>query len=119
MKLVVLALAATSASAFVATPRAARTAVKMTAEPAVAEPPVAEEEAPATPAYPTLNGWTADPSKFCWGLPGAIAPMGDFDPAGLATALDLTEMKRFRMTDRNVASLLFYRWIHREAPRPL
>merc|ERR1719487_2977731 len=68
MKLVVLALAATSASAFVATPRAARSAVKMTAE----------------------------PSKFCWGLPGAIAPMGDFDPAGLATDLDLTEMKRFR-----------------------
>merc|ERR1719487_3251079 len=95
MKLVVLALAATSASAFVATPRAARSAVKMTAEPAVAEPPAAEE-APATPAYPTLNGWTADPSKFCWGLPGAIAPMGDFDPAGLATDLDLTEMKRFR-----------------------
>merc|ERR1719160_701350 len=98
MKLIVLALAATSASAFVATPRYARSAVKMAAEPAVAEAPVTpeEEEAPATPAYPTLNGWTADPSKFCWGLPGALAPMGDFDPAGLSTDLDLTEMKRYR-----------------------
>merc|ERR1719506_526450 len=87
MQLVVFALAATSASAFVA-PRVARAPVRVHAE--------AAAEVPATPAYPTLNGWTADPSKFCWGLPGALAPMGDFDPAGLATDLDLTEMKRFR-----------------------
>ena len=50
---------------------------------------------PAAPAYPTINGWTADESKFCWGLPGATAPFGDFDPLGLAPE-DLTEMKRFR-----------------------
>ena len=60
MKFLVLALTATSASAFVARP-AARAATRMMAD-------VAVEEAvePAAPAYPTLNGWTADESKFCW-----------------------------------------------------
>merc|ERR1712070_996400 len=53
-------------------------------------------ETPPAPQYPTINGWTADPSKFCWGLPGALSPMGDFDPAGLASDLELTEMKRYR-----------------------
>ena len=61
---------------------------------AATEDAVAEE--PAAPAYPTVNGWTADEKAFCWGLPGAISPMGDFDPLGLAKDLDLTEMKRYR-----------------------
>merc|ERR1712216_376448 len=36
-----------------------------------------------TPSYPTVNGWTADPAKFCAGLPGALSPLGEFDPIGL------------------------------------
>merc|ERR1719157_321138 len=45
---------------------------------------------------PAANGWTPDESQFCYGLPGALSPMGDFDPVGLSKDLDLTEMKRFR-----------------------
>ena len=50
----------------------------------------------ATPQYPTINGWTADEGAFCWGLPGATGPLGNFDPLGLSKDLDLTEMKRYR-----------------------
>merc|ERR1712087_315334 len=46
--------------------------------------------------YPTVNGWTADPEKFCAGLPGAIAPLGEFDPLGFTKDLPVQEIKRFR-----------------------
>merc|ERR1719408_922302 len=94
MMKIVLALALGSATAFRPATVARRSfALRSEAEAAVVEEaPVAE---PPAPAYPTVNGWTADESKFCWGLPGALAPMGDFDPLGLAPE-DLTEMKRFR-----------------------
>ena len=31
-----------------------------------------------------LHGWVPDVAQFCYGLPGALAPMGEFDPAGFA-----------------------------------
>jgi hypothetical protein len=40
-----------------------------------------------------LNGWVADENKFAWGLPGSIAPIADFDPAGFAAGADLETMK--------------------------
>merc|ERR1712072_822829 len=46
--------------------------------------------------YPTVNGWTADPTKFCAGLPGAIAPLGEFDPLGFTKGLPVQEIKQFR-----------------------
>jgi len=46
--------------------------------------------------YPTVNGWTADPSKFCAGLPGALAPLGDFDPLNFLEDLPVQEIKRYR-----------------------
>ena len=53
-----------SASAFAPVPRAARALTsRKTAEAPVEPAAEAEEEVPATPAYPTLNGWTADSSK--------------------------------------------------------
>ena len=36
-------------------------------------------------SYPTINGWTADPDAFAYGLPGALDPVGEFDPAGFLT----------------------------------
>lgn len=46
--------------------------------------------------YPEVNGWTADPSKFCAGLPGSVAPLGEFDPLGLISkfGLSVEEIKR-------------------------
>merc|ERR1712232_756325 len=40
---------------------------------------------------PTINGWTADADKFCAGLPGALSPMGEFDPLGLTADLSVAE----------------------------
>ena len=31
-----------------------------------------------------LHGWVPDVAQFCYGLPGALAPMGDFDPFNLS-----------------------------------
>lgn len=54
-------------------------------------------EPPAPPPLgPTLNGWTPDASKGCFGLPGAISPLGYFDPLGLCKDRDLVGVKRFR-----------------------
>ena len=61
----------------------------------------AEEEPPAPPAspfasMPPLNGWVPDPSRPCYGLPGACAPLGYFDPLAFAADADLGTVKRYR-----------------------
>jgi len=58
-----------------------------------AEEPVVEE---VVPKYPTVNGWTADPNKFCAGLPGALSPLGEFDPLEFTKDLPVQEIKRYR-----------------------
>jgi hypothetical protein len=57
---------------------------------------VIEPEEPPKPAYPTINGWTADPKAFCAGLPGSVAPLGQFDPLGFVTDKSVNEIKRYR-----------------------
>mmetsp|Transcript_17416 Transcript_17416/g.60364 ORF Transcript_17416/g.60364 Transcript_17416/m.60364 type:complete len:238 (+) Transcript_17416:88-801(+) len=57
--------------------------------------------APAAPAASTvvradLNGWNPNPSEFCFGLPGALAPVGNFDPLGLAEGQTLEGIKKYR-----------------------
>ena len=49
--------------------------------------------------YPTVNGWTADPTKFCADLPGALAPLGEFDPLGYTKDLPVQEIKRYRESE--------------------
>mmetsp|Transcript_29872 Transcript_29872/g.45816 ORF Transcript_29872/g.45816 Transcript_29872/m.45816 type:complete len:273 (+) Transcript_29872:275-1093(+) len=45
----------------------------------------------------SINGWTPDANKPCYGLPGAIAPTGYFDPLGFSQAgISLNEVKRYR-----------------------
>ena len=57
----------------------------------------AVEEPPAPPPLgPTINGWTPDADKPCFGLPGAISPLGYFDPMGLCKDRNLVGVKRFR-----------------------
>mmetsp|Transcript_1207 Transcript_1207/g.1378 ORF Transcript_1207/g.1378 Transcript_1207/m.1378 type:complete len:242 (+) Transcript_1207:220-945(+) len=87
----------------------------------MADVPVEEEEE-KPPAYPTVNGWTADPSKFCLGLPGNIAPLGDFDPAGFTKDLPVQEIKRFReaeVTHSRVAMLATVGYLVAEKFHPL
>ena len=44
----------------------------------------------------SLNGWEPNEDEFAWGLPGALDPVGNFDPAGFADGCTLDEMKRYR-----------------------
>jgi len=50
----------------------------------------------AVPAFAPINGWVPDEKLPCYGLPGAIAPLGFFDPVGFTKDKDLSEVKRFR-----------------------
>lgn len=40
--------------------------------------------------------WTPDESAFACGLPGTLAPVGDFDPLGFAKDADEQTMKNYR-----------------------
>lgn len=54
------------------------------------------EEVIGTSTPMSINGWVPDASKPCFGLPGAISPLGYFDPIGLCNDRDLVGVKRFR-----------------------
>lgn len=94
----ILSLLFVGSSAFAPAKPTSKQATLM-AEPVAEETPAVTEEdepAPAAPAYPTVNGWTADPAVFCAGLPGALAPVGNFDPFGLLEGKSVAEVKMLR-----------------------
>merc|ERR1719469_791703 len=86
----IISALATSAAAFAPSRVAQTTRLNM------ADADADVEEEPVKPAWPTINGWTADPDAFCAGLPGALSPLGDFDPAGFTKDLSVQEIKRYR-----------------------
>ena len=48
-------------------------------------------------SYQSINGWIPKDDYALWGLPGAIAPLGFFDPLGFARqGLPLNDAKRLR-----------------------
>jgi hypothetical protein len=98
MKLAILATTVSAACAFapstsVVTNSAIRMSETETEAVAVEEPVVAE---PAAAYVLPINGWVADESLPLWGLPGAVAPLGFFDPIGFSKDLDLNATKRYR-----------------------
>jgi hypothetical protein len=85
-----LVVLASSAAAF--TPAGSsntRSAVRLNAD-------AAPEEAAPAPVVNLINGWAADASKPCYGLPGAISPLGFFDPLGFTKDSNEDEVKRLR-----------------------
>jgi hypothetical protein len=89
--LLIAAVAAPSVSSFAPASSAGSSTVLKAA--GVAD----DVEPPAPPPLgPTLNGWTPDASKDCFGLPGAISPLGYFDPLGFCKERSLLGVKRFR-----------------------
>ena len=101
MKLAILSVTAGVACAF--SPSASnsvRTSLSMSettdspvSEASVEEPAVPE---PAVPAVAPINGWVPDETLPCYGLPGAVAPLGFFDPLGFTKDMELNGVKRFR-----------------------
>jgi len=92
MKLfLVLATLASSSNAFSISSRKIRSTSRSMSDTAADIP-----KEPVVPAYPTINGWTASPDKFCAGLPGALSPMGEFDPLDFMNELSVQEIKRYR-----------------------
>merc|ERR1719181_2329309 len=104
----VLALAIGSAHAFApAASSRARVRVRVAAEPEQMDldlddmqklfDEAVEADGGSSTAATTVNGWAPDDKKFCYGLPGALAPMGDFDPIGFARlGTPLNDIKRNR-----------------------
>ena len=79
----ILTTSLATAAAFVApVPTRVVTSLRSTIEEPPVEPSPATPETPVVPVVPAINGWVPDDSKAVWGLPGAIAPTGLFDPAG-------------------------------------
>mgnify|MGYP001232548875 CR=1 FL=1 len=89
-----LSLAA-SASAFAPSPQAkGASTLRMSTEGIDMETPVETE---VEDVVAPINGWVADESLPCYGLPGALAPTGFFDPLGFAQkGISLEEVKRNR-----------------------
>ena len=111
----IIPLLASSTAAFNTPSMKASSSLKSTAAPI-------EADKAETKVYPTVNGWAADPSKFCAGLPGAIAPLGDFDPLGFTKGLPVQEIKRFReaeVTHGRVAMLATVGYLVAEKFHPL
>ena len=96
MKLAIFAALVGSAAAFApSSPMGASSALRMS-EPATEEAVAIEEPVVAAPAAIVINGWSADAALPMYGLPGASAPFGFFDPIGFTKDMDLNGVKRFR-----------------------
>merc|ERR1719198_1950616 len=79
--------------------------------------------APAPKAVATLGrGAVKGKSEFCYGLPGAIAPAGEFDPANLLEGASKEEVYRWReaeLTHGRVAMLASAGFLVQEGFHPL
>ena len=104
MKLAILSTTVAAAAAFspIGT-QPVRTALHSTVEDTAVEveAPVDTAEIPAdipqpAPAVAAINGWVPDETANCYGLPGALAPLGFFDPIGFSKDADLDTVKRYR-----------------------
>jgi len=115
----VLPLLATSVTAFAPTVSKVSSSSLSMADVAAGDE-VAEPE-PAV-VYPTVNGWKADPNKFCAGLPGSLQPLGEFDPLGFTKDLSVQEIKRYReaeVTHGRVSMLAVVGYLVAEKFHPL
>merc|ERR1711988_1723109 len=70
-------------------------------------------------AAPTTK---SDDAEFCYGLPGAMSPFGDFDPAGLSSGkskLDVYQLREAELTHGRVGMLAAAGFLVQEKFHPL
>jgi hypothetical protein len=97
MKLAILSttIAVTAAFAPISSHSASKSSLCSTPEEGTSDIP-ADIPQPA-PAVRAINGWVPDETANCYGLPGAVAPTGYFDPLGFAqSGITLNDIKRNR-----------------------
>lgn len=92
ISLAILSASVGAAAAFAPSSSSARNFALRMSDEAATEEDVVE----AAPVVEPINGWVPDASKPCYGLPGAIAPLGYFDPLGFCKERSLDGVKRFR-----------------------
>lgn len=98
MKLVVLSSAIAATTAFTSPSIHSRPTVAVRSTENEQETIAVDEPAAvAVPVVAPINGWVPDESLPCFGLPGALAPTGFFDPLGFAQkGISLNDIKRNR-----------------------
>ena len=92
------------------------------AVPAATSRATARVASTATLTSHRAQGWTADESKFMAGLPGALPPMGNFDPAGFTEGKSVAELKMLReaeVTHGRVSMLASLGFLVQESFHPL
>ena len=96
MKLTLLSATLATATAFApSSTSSAKFALQSTEEPMVEV-----DTEPVVAPVPAINGWSPDPYAPCYGLPGALAPTGFFDPLGFAQkGISLNDIKRNRESE--------------------
>jgi len=95
MKITILSATIGAACAFAPTSTLKSSALRMTET--VSEVDVMNEAAVVEePNVVAINGWIPDASRPCYGFPGAISPLGFFDPLGFTDGMELGEVKRLR-----------------------
>mmetsp|Transcript_14515 Transcript_14515/g.21431 ORF Transcript_14515/g.21431 Transcript_14515/m.21431 type:complete len:259 (+) Transcript_14515:194-970(+) len=97
MKAVFLSATLATVAAFAPAPATETTFALRSTEPAEEVEIAVADVTPIAPSVAAINGWVPDEFAPCYGLPGAIAPTGFFDPLGFAQAgISLNEVKRNR-----------------------
>jgi len=106
MKLLILSSAIATTAGFAPSTNTAahfRSALSATTEPEIEAEvpevlmPIPELSAASAETPISINGWTPNESYECFGLPGAVAPTGFFDPIGFSRyGITLNEVKRYR-----------------------
>jgi hypothetical protein len=56
--------------------------------------------------------WQPDESAFAYGLPGSLAPVGEFDPLGFAKDTPLATMLQWREAVSHSVYCLYYMSLH-------
>ena len=88
-------------------------------------PPLSLSQAPSTARVTTDKTLSVTPlgsKEFCYGLPGAMEPVGPFDPLGFTKGADVLEVNRLReseLTHGRVAMLASAGFIVQEGFHPL